>query len=95
VKTVMRHMGKVAAEVVPVAQLARLGLPALVALVFLAVLVLAVICWVLGSGKRSERVIRIILARAGDARCLPTSSPGQPRPTSRPRRPRVPGSVGD
>jgi len=54
----------------PAAFLGRLGMPALAALVFLAVLALAVICWIIASGERCDRVNRMMLARRGDARCL-------------------------
>ena len=46
---------------------ARLGLPALDGLVFPAMLVLGVVCWVIGSGTRTERVSRLLLAWRGTA----------------------------
>ena len=74
---VLKHAGKAAAGVLPAVLLSGLGLPALGALVFLAVLVLVVTCWVIGSGDRTERVSRILLAGRGDASCLP---PGHAAP---------------
>ncbi len=59
----------------PVAVLVRLGMPALAALVFLAVLMLGVICWIISSPDRSERVARMLLARRGNARCLEAGVP--------------------
>jgi hypothetical protein len=85
-KTVLKHAGKAAAGVLPTALLAGLGMPALGALVFLAVLVLVVACWVIGSGDRTERVSRILLAGRGDANCLPPVPAGPSLPASRPRR---------
>jgi len=38
----------------PAAVLARLGMPALAALVFLTVLAVAVACWVISNGDRSD-----------------------------------------
>ena len=85
-RTGLRHAGRAAAGLLSAASVARLGMPALAALVFLAVLLLAVVCWVIGSGDRSDRVTRMIYARRGDARCLGAGSPAVSLPTSRPRR---------
>ena len=49
------------------ALLAELGMPALGALVFLVIVVLAVICWVIASGDRTDRVSQMMLARRGEA----------------------------
>jgi hypothetical protein len=51
-------------------QLLRLGVPALGALVFLVVLMLGVVCWVVASPERTERLSRLLLASRGDARSL-------------------------
>ncbi len=83
---VLRHAGKVVARVLPGALLAGLGLPALGALVFLAVLVLVAACWVIGSGDRTERVSRILLAGRGDDSCLPPAPAAPHPPASEPRR---------
>ena len=83
---VLRRAGKVAAGAVPTAVVAGLGLPALGSLLFLAVLVLGVICWVIGSRDRTERVSRVLLAWRGNPGCL---SPGGEAPSPvvpRPRR---------
>ena len=74
----LRHVGKVAAGAVPVAVLARLGLPALGALVFLAVLVAGVTCWLLGSDARAARVARVLLAWKGSSASLSAGSPAAP-----------------
>ena len=92
-KNALKHAGKVAAGMLPAALLAGLGITALGALVFLAVLVLGVVCWIISSGDRSDRVTRMILARWGDASCLPhphrapLDSPAEPvvPPALRPR----------
>ena len=69
-KNVLKHAGKVVGGMLPAAVLVRIGMPALAAAVFLAVLVLGVICWIISSPERSDRVNRMLLARRGDARCL-------------------------
>jgi hypothetical protein len=79
----LRHAGKAAAGMLPTALIARLGWPALGALVFLAVLGLGVICWIISSDDRANRVTRIMLARRGDARCL---EPGAPASASASRK---------
>jgi hypothetical protein len=76
----LRQVGKVVVGMVPVVQLARLGLPALVALFALAVLVLAVICWILSSGERCERVYRMLLAARGNSSALTTETATPPMP---------------
>jgi hypothetical protein len=81
-RTMLKHTARAAAGILPAAVLAGLGMPALGALVFLAVLVLGVICWIIGSGDRSERVTRMILARAGDPRCLPPPPSRAPSPSA-------------
>jgi hypothetical protein len=75
-----------AAGVLPAAVLARLGLPALAALVLLGVLVLAVICWIIGNGDRSDRVTRMMLATKGKASCLAPrpAIPAVPAPATSP-----------
>jgi hypothetical protein len=83
---VLRRAGKAAVGVLPAALLAGLGLPALGALVFLAVLMLVAACWVIGSGDRTERVSRILLAGRGDASFLPPGPVAPSLPASRPRR---------
>jgi hypothetical protein len=79
VMTMLRHAGKMAAVALPAGLVAGLGLPALGALVFLAVLALAVACWVISSGDRTNRVSQILLARRGDAGALPTGTTSRPR----------------
>jgi hypothetical protein len=74
VKGALRRAGRAASGVLPAALLIRLGVPAIAALVFLVVVVLGVICWIIDSGVRSDRVTRMILARRGDARCLAPGS---------------------
>jgi hypothetical protein len=64
VKTVARHAAT-AAGVLTTAVMAGLGMPALGALVLLAVLILAVMCWVIASQDRTNRVSQILLARRG------------------------------
>ena len=66
----LRHAGRTAAGVLPAALPAELGMPALGALVFLAIVVLAVICWVIASGDRTDRVSQMMLARRGEASFL-------------------------
>ena len=84
----LRQAGKAAAGLVPAGLVAGLGVPALAALVFLAVCTLAVACWVIGSGDRSDRVTRMIYARRGDARCQDATpaAPATSLPPAAPRR---------
>jgi hypothetical protein len=86
VKTMLKHAGKVASGMLSAALVAGLGIPALGALVFLAVLVLAVTCWVISSGDRTNRVSQILLARRGDASSLTPETAAPSQPASRPRR---------
>jgi len=62
--TVLKRAGVVAAAIVPVSQLARLGYPAILTVVaaaaLLAVLVIGVACWVLASDARSRRAERLL-----------------------------------
>ena len=81
----LKHAGRTAAGALPAALLAKLGMPALGALVFLVIAVLAVICWVIASGDRTDRVSQMMLARRGKASCLP--GPAAPSlPASQPHR---------
>jgi hypothetical protein len=94
VKNALKYAGRAVAGMLPAALLVRLGMPALAALVFLVVLVLGVICWIIGSGARSDRVTRMILAWRGDARCLmPGTSAPPARASRRRRRRRRPGET--
>jgi hypothetical protein len=74
--------------VVPVAQLARLGLPALIAVVAFAVLVVVAGCWVLADDARAARAAIVMQAWRG---WLPPAAGRPAVPASRPRRrtPRV------
>lgn len=68
-------------------QLSRIGTPTLATVVVLAVLGLGVICWIINSADRCDRVNRMLLTRRGEARCLDLE-PGasiQRLPGSRPR----------
>lgn len=76
VKNIVKYAGQVAAGILPAALLARLGRPALAAVFLFAVLVLGVICWIISSQERSDRVARMMLALRGNARCL-KPSPGR------------------
>jgi hypothetical protein len=51
-------------------QLSRIGTPTLATVVVLAVLGLGMICWIINSPDRCDRISRMLLARRGDARCL-------------------------
>jgi hypothetical protein len=79
---ILKYAGRIAAGALPAALLAKFGMPALGALVFLAIVVLAVICWVIASGDRTDRVSRIMLAGRGEASCLApgTGAPSVPVP---------------
>lgn len=88
-KTALKHLGLSATVIVPASLLVRLGIPALAALVFIAVLALGVICWIIGSPDRSDRVTRMMLAKRGNARCLTSASSASPLPASQQRPPRV------
>lgn len=77
---ILKHAGRTAAGALPAALLAELGMPALGALVFLAIAVLAVICWVIASGDRTDRVSQMMLARRGEASFL---APGAAAPSTR------------
>jgi HAMP domain-containing protein len=63
--TALRQAGRWVATMVPVSQLARLGLPALIMLCFLALVVLAIWCWIIDNDDRSNRLTRLILAARG------------------------------
>ncbi len=68
-------------------QLSRIGTPTLATVVVLTVLGLGVICWIINSPDRCDRVSRMLLARRGDARCLDLQLGAsiQRLPASRPR----------
>ena len=85
-KGAVKSSGRLVAGLLPATLLLRLGMPALAALVLLAVLLLGVICWIIGSGDRSDRVYRMMLAGRGDARCLTprVSAPSSLAPKKRP-----------
>jgi hypothetical protein len=87
----LKLAGKAAAGAVPLAQLARLGLPALAGLLAFAALVLATVCWILSSDARSDRVTRVLQAcRSGTARTPDAvSSPAMAGPASHRKRPRT------
>ena len=69
--TVLRSASRVAGFVVPMSQLARLGLPAFVALLALvALLIIGIfwyVCWVTSSEDRSDRLARLLTAARGGA----------------------------
>jgi phage-related minor tail protein len=71
VATVVGHVGRGVGAAVSAVAVARMGLPALGALVGLAVLSAGVVCWVIASSERTERVSRLLLAGRGNAKCLP------------------------
>jgi len=70
----LKLAGKVAAGAVPVAQLARLGLPALAGLLAFALLVLAAVCWILNSDDRSGRLARVLQACRSGTAAAPTAA---------------------
>jgi hypothetical protein len=72
------------AGAVPAALVAGLGMPALGALVFLAACLLAVACWVIASGERTDRVRQLMLARHGQAGGPAPETAAPPAPVSRP-----------
>jgi hypothetical protein len=80
----LRRAGRAAAGALPAALLAGFGLPALGALVFLVVAVLAVICWVIASGERTDRVSQMMLARRGQVGGPVPGAAAPPVPASRP-----------
>jgi hypothetical protein len=82
----LRHVGKVAAGIIPAAALARLGLPALGTLIFLAVLGAGVTCWLLGSDARTARISQVLLAWRGNPGSPPPDNPALPAVPSRSRR---------
>jgi hypothetical protein len=84
----LKLAGKVAAGAVPLAQLARLGLPALVGLLAFAVLVLVAVCWILSSDARSDRVTQVLQAYRSRTANFPdtVSSPAMTGSASRRRR---------
>jgi len=72
----LRRSGRKAAVALPAALLAELGMPTLGAVVFLAVMALAVACWVIASGDRTNRVSQMMLALRGEAsRLAPGTAP--------------------
>lgn len=87
-KNALKYASRAAAGLLPAVLLVRVSMPVLVALVLIAVFMLGVICWVISSGDRADRVTRMILAGKGNAGCL-TPSPSAPSsPASRSRRAR-------
>ena len=82
-KKALKHASRWVAGLLPAALLAGLGMPALAALVFLAVLMLGIICWVIKSADRVDRVSRMILAVHGDASCLAPAPSAPSSPNSR------------
>jgi hypothetical protein len=78
----LRRAGQMMAGAIPAALMARLGMPALGAVVFLAVVVLAVTCWVIASGDRTDRVSQMMLARRGQASCPAPGTAAPPIPAS-------------
>ncbi len=68
------------------ALLARLGLPALAGMVVLGILLLAVICWVISNGDRSDRAARLMLALRDKASCLAPGAAVPAVPARRSRR---------
>ena len=70
----LKCAGRTAAGALPAALLAELGMPALGALVFLAIVILAVVCWVIASGDRTDRVSQMMLARRGEASSAPSTN---------------------
>jgi len=66
-------------------QLSRIITPALATVIVLTVLGLGVICWVINSPERSDRVNRMMLARRGDGRCLEPGTPARRQPAPRSR----------
>jgi hypothetical protein len=86
-KNALKHAGQAVAGMLPAAILVQLGVSVLAAVVvFVAVLVLGAACWVVSSPDRSDRVIRMMLAMRGNARCLASASSASSVPASRPRR---------
>lgn len=75
-----RKASRVVAGILPMAVLARLGLPALAAAVFLCVLTAGVACWLFSDDARANRVIRILLAWRGNPDSLSTGGPAAPAP---------------
>ena len=71
----LKRAGRMTAKALPAAVLAELGLPALGAVVFLAVAALAMTCWVIGSGDRTNRASQLMLAWRGQAECLTSATP--------------------
>lgn len=74
-KSIVKCAGQVVAGMLPAALLVRLGVP-VAAVFFFAILVLGVLCWIIDSQERSDRVARMMLARRGNARCLKPSPGG-------------------
>jgi hypothetical protein len=66
-------------------QLSRVVTPALATVVVLTALGLGLICWVINSPERSDRVNRMMFARRGDGRCFEQGTSARRQPASRPR----------
>jgi len=79
----MKPLLRAAAGVVPVAQLARLGIPALIALVALAVLMLVTGWWILADDARTARAAIVMQAWRGR---LVFDAAGRPAVRDRKRR---------
>lgn len=82
-KGTLGHAAQTGAGVLSAAMLARVGVPALVMLTGFAVFALVLICWILSSADRSERVARIMRAWRGNSRCLAMAPTLVTRPESR------------
>jgi len=80
-RTELKHLGRTATGIPVAALLVRLGMPAIVAVSSLTVVVIIVICWIISSDERSDRVNRMMLAKRGDASCLKPGPAGQPQRT--------------
>jgi hypothetical protein len=80
-KTALKHSGRTAAGIPAAALIVRLGMSAIVVVASLTVFAVIVICWIISSDERSDRVNRMMLARRGDARCLKGGPGGPPQRT--------------
>ncbi len=84
--SITRKASRIVAGILPMAVLARLGLPALAAAIFLCVLTAGVACWLFSNDARTNRVSRVLLAWRGNPDSLSTGGPAAPAPDPSHRR---------
>jgi hypothetical protein len=91
VTSAIRHATRALTPLTAAGIITALGYPAIAIAAGLIVAALITACWILSSNARTERLTRIILARHGNAKCLPSpdnakAAAGHRQNNPRPRR---------